>query len=331
MTIDWEPLRAVFRDNQRFVLTSHVRPDADALGSELGLARMLDQYGKQVRIVNASPTPKRLAFLDPGGRVEELGKGIEGAEVLDTDVHVVLDTSATSQLGSLGKVFAKSEAVKVVIDHHASEGNLDAREFKDISASATGLLVYELAGALGYDITEEGATALYCAMATDTGWFRFSSTGGRTMRAGAGLIDAGAQPALLYRSLYEQCTNARMHLAGRVLERITTEFSGKLAHTYVVWDDYGATGADPMDTEDLVNECLKIAGVECALIFIEQRSRQIKVSFRSRGSLDVAAIAESFGGGGHKQAAGAMLAGPVSSARKRILQAFAGALEESRD
>lgn len=329
MKIDWEPLREIIESNQRFVLSSHVRPDADAIGSELAMAGILEELGKSVRIVNPSEIPGSLYFLDPTRRIKKLGDGITPEEIADTDVHIILDTSAWAQLLDVGKVLKKSTAKKVVIDHHFSSDDLGAIEFKDVEAEATGGLVFRMAESLGYEITPEIALPLFCAIATDTGWFRFSSTTGETMRTIGRLIDAGLKPNVIYSQLYEQYSIARIHLAGRVLDRVTLDADGKIGYTWVEQGDFAATNAAPVDTEDLVNECLRIAGTEAAFIAIEQQNKRIKVSLRSRTTLNVAAVAEKFGGGGHKQASGAILPGNLNSAIKEILSALKAALPQS--
>ena len=331
MSIDWQPLRPIIDSHSRFLLCSHVRPDGDAIGSELGMARLLEALGKSVRIVNPSALPETLLWLDPERRVLKIGEGINEAEAADCDVLIVLDTSAWAQLVDLGSVIKRTSAVKVVIDHHVSADDLGAVEFKDPLAEATGALVFQMADALGYPLTPDVALPLYCAIATDTGWFRFSSTTGETMRTVGRLIDLGAQPHLVYEKLYEQASLARVRLAGCVLSRVTLDAGGRLAYTWVKQADYVETGARPADTEDLVNECLTIGGTECAFIAIEQPNKRIKVSFRSRTSLNVAQIAEQFGGGGHKQAAGAILPGPLATARKNVIAALRAALEPSPD
>ena len=284
------------------------------------------QLGKSVRIVNVSPTPRRLAFLDTESLILQYGANATEAAVIDTDVHIVLDTSSWVQLSDVGRALKKSQAVKVVIDHHVSADDLGAVEFKDMEAEATGALICRMAKALGWPLTTPIAEALYCAIATDTGWFRFSSTSSATMRTVADLIDAGARPAPLYEKLYEQYTAGRVRLTGRVLSRVKLDCDGKLASTHVRYDDYAETQSEPADTEDLVNECLGIAGTHCAAIFIEQSNHQIKVSFRSRTDLDVAKVAEQFRGGGHKQAAGAILPGPLADAQAKVLTAMKAAL-----
>lgn len=327
MPIDWEPLRGIIAENQRFVLTSHVRPDADALGSELAMADLLEALGKSVRIINPSASPDTLLFLDPEQRVKKLGENATDEETLDADVHIILDTSAWNQLQSLGGVLKKTTAKKVVIDHHVSSDDLGAVEFKDVKAEATGTLIFRLAKAMEWPITEAVAVNLFCAIATDTGWFRFPSTTSETMRIIGELIDAGAKPAEIYQQLYERHSPARIRLAGCVLSRVTQDCDGKLAYTWVSQADFADTKARPVDTENLVNDCLKIDGAVCAFIAIEQQNRDIKVSFRSRPGVNVAQVAEQFGGGGHKQAAGATLPGPLETAKQRVLTALRAVLK----
>lgn len=329
MAIDWTPLRAIIEDATRFVISSHVRPDADAIGSELGLAFLLETLGKTVRIANPSATPRHLAFLDPTGKVQKLKDGISVAEASDADVHVVVDTSAWQQLPEVEQVLRHSASRKVVIDHHVSGDDLGGLMLKDTSASATGVLIAELADFLGIRPVGAAADALFCAIATDTGWFRFSNTDRRTLERAARLIDDGARPHLLYRELYERSSAARLKLHALVLSRIQYEYEGRLGHTYVLLKDYADTGAHPTDTEDLVNDCLRVEGVECAFILVEQRTGQVKASLRSRGPVDVSRIAERFGGGGHRQAAGATLEGPLADAQARVLEAMKTALDES--
>ena len=326
MPINWEPLRPIIANHQRFVLSSHVRPDADALGSELGMAALLEALGKEVRIVNPSSSPANLLFLDPTQRVKKFGEGMSSAEAHDTDVHMILDTSAWGQLTELGGVIKHTKAKKVLIDHHVSSDDLGALEFKDTTAEATGALIFQLFRFFDVPISKAAADALFCAIATDTGWFRFPSTTSNTYRIAGDLVDAGAQPNLLFQVLYEQTTLSRTKLAGRVLSTVKLDFDGQLAYVTVTQQDFAETGAVPADTEDLVNECLKIAGAKAAFIAIEQATKSVKVSFRSRVGLNVAAIAERFGGGGHKQAAGAILPGPVPSAIAQVLAAIKAAL-----
>lgn len=326
MPINWEPLRPIIAENQRFVLSSHIRPDADAIGSELGMAALLEGMGKTVRIVNPSALPANLLFLDPTQRIKKLNEGITPAEVIDHDVHFVLDTSSWGQLTELGGLFKNTKAKKVLIDHHASSEDLGALEFKDTQAEATGTLIFNLFRFFNAPIPPNAASALFCAIATDTGWFRHPSTNADTYRIAGDLMDAGAKPNMLYQQLYEQASLARTRLVGKVLSSVTLDAAGQLAYVSVTQQDFAETGAVGADTEDLVNECLKIVGTKVAFIAIEQPTKSVKVSFRSRVGVNVAEIAERFGGGGHKQAAGAILPGPLANAITQVLSAVRTAL-----
>jgi bifunctional oligoribonuclease and PAP phosphatase NrnA len=323
MTIHWDPLRPILADHQRYVISSHVRPDADAIGSEIGLARVLQSLGKSVQIINTSPTPPNLFFLDPQREVKQLGAGATAEDVAAAEVHFVVDTSSWTQLSDVGKLMKESNALRVVIDHHASADDLGATEFKDVQSEATGSLIFDLSQALGVDLPTDAANSLFAAIATDTGWFRFAAVTSNTMRIIARLMEFGAKPADIFRELYEQSSIARMHLVGRALAGMTLACNGELAYITVPWSDFKETGAISSDTEDLVNECLKVVGTRGAFIAIELQNGQVKVSFRSRAAgLDVAKIAEQFGGGGHRQAAGATLPGPLPQAVARALEAM---------
>ncbi|QDT38183.1 DHH family phosphoesterase [Stratiformator vulcanicus] len=328
MKIDWEPLRPILEEGEKFILTSHVRPDADALGSELGLAAILEDAGKSVAIVNPSAAPGHLDFLDADGVVHKLGETIDANRVEDADVHIVIDTSAWTQLGDLGTILRRTSAKKVVIDHHVSSDDIGAVEFKDVSAEASGVLVVELADALGFELPKRAAVPLFAAIATDTGWFRFPSTKPSTYETIARLVALGARPEYVYRMLYERKSVGRLRLAGRVLGRIEFAADGRIAYTWVTQADFKDLGAQQADTEDLVNECLTLDGTEAAFIAIEQENGSIKVSLRSRTGLNVAAVAEKFGGGGHRQAAGTVLPGPVDAAVKKALAALLEAVDQ---
>jgi phosphoesterase RecJ-like protein len=321
MSIPWNRFVEIVKSNRRFLLTSHIRPDCDALGSELGLALVLEALGKEAVIVNGQATPPKLAFIDPELRIKTLGDDLSPESLTDFDVMIVLDTSAWVQLGPMANVLRATAGRKLVIDHHVSEDDLGAESFKDPTAEATGRLVLDVAEALGVTITAEMATPLFAAIATDTGWFRFSSTTSRTYRAAAALVDAGAVPADIFRDLYEQDTLGRIRLRGVILSRIVAELDGRLAHTYVRNEDFVNTGALPSDTEDAINIALGIAGTQFAVIFVEQPTGGFKISFRSRCDLDCSKIAEQFSGGGHRAAAGAFVPGSFEEVQPLVLGA----------
>ncbi|MEI8371981.1 MAG: bifunctional oligoribonuclease/PAP phosphatase NrnA [Planctomycetota bacterium] len=325
--IAWSRFVEIVRLHQRFLLVCHVRPDCDALGSELAMAGILESLGKDVLLVNDFAIPPTLTFLDPQNKVKQLGKEVNPEQLADREVILVLDTTAWIQLGKMADVIRQSKAIKVVLDHHVSGDDLGAELFKNTGAEATGRIVIEAADALSVPLTPEIAQPAFTALATDTGWFRFSSTTADTLRLAGRLVDAGAKPDLLYKHLYEHDSLARVKLVGRTLARASTEIGGRLVHTWIERTDFAATGALASDTEDIINLTLTVEGTEVAVILVEQASGQFKLSLRSRSDVDCSRLAEIFQGGGHKKAAGATLDGPLEVARSRVLEAVRAAMQ----
>jgi bifunctional oligoribonuclease and PAP phosphatase NrnA len=326
MPVDWSPFVAFVRRHQRFVLTTHVRPDADGLGSLQALAEALESLGKRVERLIGSEFPPRCDFLDPDNRIQVFNAA--GSHVPQGDALIVLDTGTWNQLADVGPFVQAFTGERVVIDHHATQDDLGATRFVDTGVEATARLAFDAIRALDLPLTKSMATALFAAVVWDTGWFRHSSTTPWTFELGAALVAAGAKPTPIYEALFERESQPGLKLRGRYLERIETRAQGKIAFSFVPFRDYAETGATPHDTEDFIEYPRSIAGVEVALHFIEKRDTDIKVSFRAR-QLNVAKIAEQFGGGGHKLASGATLPGPLDAARDRVLQAVESALQQS--
>jgi bifunctional oligoribonuclease and PAP phosphatase NrnA len=327
MSIHWHRFVELVRSHDRFLITSHIRPDCDALGSELGMALVLEAMAKKVLIVNGQATPPNLQFIDPRRRLKALGRDIQPYELAGCEVLMVLDTSAWAQLGTMADVVRASQAHKLVLDHHVGEDDLGAELFKNPQAEATGRLVVEAAHHLGVRLTPEMATPLFAAIATDTGWFRFGSTTGATFRHGGELVDSGAVPSEIFAALYEQDSLPRLQLRGRILARTQTDLDGRLAYTAALKEDFEATGALPSDTEDVINMTLGVANTEVAVIFVEQPTGGFKLSFRSRTpKVDCNQVAKTFGGGGHKAAAGAFVNAPWPIAEAQVLDVVRAAM-----
>jgi phosphoesterase RecJ-like protein len=319
--IDWTPLADLIETHDRFLVTTHVRPDGDALGSEVGMAGLLRQKGKDVRVVNASPTPPRYDFLDPDGMLfEHYGTKVGPQDLADREVAVILDLSAWNQLGNMADAIRAFPGPRVVIDHHVSEDDLGAIFLKDTAAEATGILVMSAVAALGGTLTREVATGLLTAIAMDTGWFRHTNTRPRTLRSVADLIDSGADIAGVYRALFERNTLGRLRLMGATLSGLRTEDAGRVAYATISREDLSRTGAIPPDSEDLIDFTVSLRGVEVGMLFIEQARGGVKVSFRSRNGLDCSRLAGSLGGGGHRAAAGATLPGTMDEVVDRVLR-----------
>lgn len=307
MNVDWPRFREVIESANNIVLTSHIRPDCDALGSCLGLAGILETLGKKVRIVCGQPVPPNLKFIDPTNRIMCLNEDIQAEDFADADLHIILDTSAWVQLGDMADVIRHSNYKKIIFDHHVGEDDIDAELFKNTTAEAVGRMCVEAAECLGVELTPEISTPIFAAIATDTGWFRFNSVKEVTYETAAKLVKGGAVPSKIYGDLYERETVGRVKLRGTVLARIETELDGRFAHTFILPDDYEKTGAQPTDTEDLINLALEIEGTVFAVIMVGQVDGGYKMSFRSRCNSPANVIAQEFGGGGHKAAAGAFI------------------------
>jgi phosphoesterase RecJ-like protein len=328
MPVDWTPFVALVRRHQRFLLTTHTRPDGDGLGSMLALAEVLRGQGKEVRMVIASTFPPRYRFLDPEARIQQFTPPTDLRQ--QEEVILVLDTGTWNQLASFGPFLRAQPGEKVVIDHHQTQDDLGALRLVDASAEATGRLVFEAISALGVPLPATAADALFVAVAMDTGWFRHSNATARTFALAEKLVAAGARPELLYEHLFEQNSLPRLKLTGLVLERLQVTAGGQVAYTEIRRGDYQETGAMPQDTEDLVNYTRSLAGVEVGLLFMEQPRGGVKVSFRSRARVDVSRLAEQFGGGGHRLASGAVLEVSLEEARARVLQAVHLAVDAAR-
>ncbi|MBN2216647.1 MAG: DHH family phosphoesterase [Pirellulales bacterium] len=325
--VDWNRLARIIGDHRRFLLTTHVRPDCDALGSTLAMALILERLGKEAQIVLGYDVPPNLRWLDRHRRIKELGRDVAREDLGRYDVLMVLDTSAWAQLNHMEQVIRSFAGVKVVIDHHVSTDDLGAESFRDSTAEATGRLVAEAADHLGVGLGEEEATALFAAVATDTGWFRFASVASETYRLASRLVDAGARPDAVYAQLYENETLARLRLFGRVMARAQTDLDGRLIYTWIERADFEATGSLPSDSEDMINTTLSVGGTEGAVILVEQPDGSLKVSFRSRCRMDCAQVAGQFGGGGHRAAAGATIRGKLETVRGQVLDAVRQAMK----
>jgi len=328
MDIDWRPLVEVIQKRSRFLITTHQRADCDAIGSEIALTHILESIGKTVAIVNTDEVPEHIEFMDPDNRIGVLGSTVTMEALRGFEVMIVVDTSAWLQLGRMADVLRAFRGVRVVIDHHVSEDDLGAVVFKDDRAEATGRLILQLAGALGVSLKPEMAEPLFTAIATDTGWFRFASVTAETFTALSRLTAAGACPGKTFSQLFEQHSLARLHLRGRILEHVKPHCEGRLLWSYVSAADFRECGAQRTDTEDSINMLLTVRGVETAVLFVELEPDMTKVSLRSRSDFNVNKIAEKFGGGGHRAAAGISFPGPMIEAQQAILDAMRQGMQD---
>lgn len=302
-----------------FVITTHVNPDGDGIGSELGLGRFLRDQGKNVAIVNSTPTPRNYRFLDPHNEILMFPGPAAHAVMEQADGIFIVDISRWERLGKMQEAVQNHPAVKICIDHHPIYG-----DFADINlvcqeACASGLLVLELLTFMNGTLTPEIAEPLYAAILTDTGAFRFPNTTAATHLAAARLLSAGVCPHRVYEHIYERCSPARLHLLGLVLCNLQYLHCGRLAWAVITQDMLRQTGVEQEETDGFVDIARGIRSVEASLLFIELSDNRVKVSLRSRGNVDVNRFAMQYGGGGHQNASGILLNGPIEKTLQRIL------------
>jgi len=309
------------------LITTHTRPDGDACGSVAAMCEALHTLGKKTQPVFLSEIPEWYAFLLPEKPlVLGADAGLEGVKsslLIEPDLVVILDTNSYNQLPQLTPYLQNSDAPVLVIDHHLTADGLGDVELIDSSAAAAGLILYDFFRYADWQITPEIARSLFVAISTDTGWFQFTNTDSRALGCCANLVERGANPALLHQGLYQNVSLARFKLMTAMLNTLELHLDGRYATQYIRQQDFAQTGATHKDTENLIDECQRIATVETASLFIELADGRIKCSLRSNGTVDVRAIAQKFGGGGHRQAAGARLDGPLENAKRRVFELMA--------
>ncbi len=291
-----------------FFIATHLNPEGDALGSSLVLAAALETLGKKVVVFDRDGVPEFYRFL-PGH--ERIIRSIDGIETSSFNL-LLLDCNTPERAGIEGIAFRFS----AVIDHHETESDFGGIRWIEPHVAATGLMVLSLVDALGVPVTRDMATNLYTAIAIDTGTFRFGNTSAEVLRTAARLADAGAEPAAISASLYETWSEARFHLLRMALQ--TLEIRDGIAFTFVTREMYRATGAGPEDTENFSSFPRIVRTILVSAFFREIDDDYWKVSLRSKGGLNVAALAASFGGGGHKNAAGYFVRAPLDAAKEML-------------
>lgn len=318
-----DPVLDALLHHERFLITTHVRPDGDAIGSQLALGRVLRKMGKEVAMINSDPAPDNLAWLPGVDAVQTFDKGLAQLEqIANADVIVVVDTNGLERIGKVAKPVKGSKALKLLIDHHTEPETWFDHTYARDTASSTGELVYELIVAHDADLIDADiATALYAAILTDTGSFRYSSVTPAVHRIVADLMERGnLEPETLYSALYETKTPEGLRLLGKVLDTLTLRYDGALGYVVVSTRMLQETGASSEETEGFVSYVMSLGTVRVALIFTET-AKGTKVSFRSKGDLHVNGWARAFGGGGHRNASGAFVKKPLGEVVQAVVDA----------
>lgn len=312
-------LAALLVPGRRVCLITHVHPDGDGMGSEVAMVHLLRARGLEAVIANPTPTPARFEFLLaalPG--VDRTAEAVK--EIRRADVIMVLDISDISRLGHLATAVEQCGVPVACIDHHTGEVRLPpGPRIVDAKAAATGELIYLLARELGWEVTRDVAHAIHVAMVTDTGSFRFSNTTPRTLRVAADLLELGADPEEIYLEVYASAPPGRPRLLAETLQTLVIEEENAIAWMTVPLGALERHGVETDDLDGVVEHARAVRGVRLALLFRHVSGGRIKVSFRSVGDVDVAALARKFGGGGHTKAAGAAIVGNLEEVQRAVL------------
>ena len=309
--------------SKRILITTHTKPDGDALGCIVAMSEVLRSLGKEVKTLILSPAPQWYRFiLDE--KIPVLGKDIQLKELKagqygEFDLIIILDTNSPGQLPEFSEYLKQVNTPLLVIDHHRTSDGLGVIELVESDAAATGLIILDLFKHADWSITKKIAEALFVAISTDTGWFQFNNTDSRVFTACSELIQLGAKPSAIYHNLYENFSKERFQIRTIMLNTLELHLDKRCAIMHISQQDFEKSGATYADTENLINETRRINSVDTSALFIELGDGRMRCSLRSKGAVDVGEIAEKFGGGGHKMAAGTFIPGPIEKAKQTII------------
>jgi phosphoesterase RecJ-like protein len=303
------------REHQRFAILSHVRPDGDALGSQLALALSLRKLGKDVRVWNEDGRLEKYSFL---ARAELLGRPPDQAE--DVDVAIALDTAIQNRLGTTLRT-VRSAKIWINIDHHPSNPGYGDLVYIGPTAPATGQILFELIKDQRLPLDSEIAENLYVAISTDTGSFQYPNTTARTFEIAAELVRCGVDVGRISQLTYEHYPRRRIELLRELLATMRFELDGRVASFSLSLKTAAKLGVLPEDNEGLIDHLRAIRGVIVAVFFEELADGKVRISMRSKdAAVDVCAICQKFGGGGHVLASGARVLGTLAEVEERVLR-----------
>jgi phosphoesterase RecJ-like protein len=314
--VDLQAAARMIGESNRILFFLHVSPDGDSIGSTLGMVRSLRQMGKTAIIVGVDPVPPVFRFLAGWDTLFVPWHEVEG----EWDLACFLDCGDLQRVGAAEPVVSRAKR-SLNIDHHLTNAAYGDFNYLDFTAAAAGELAYRILLELKAPIDTEVAVCIYTSLVTDTGSFRYDSTAASTHRIAAELIELGARPYEVASEIFENESLARLALLARVFSTIEIDKSGKVAWIMLSREMLRQTGASDQDAEGLVNHARSISGVEVGLMFREAPDGLIRVGLRSRRTVDVAAVAVKFGGGGHARAAGCTLSGTLEEARQAVVSA----------
>lgn len=323
---DLQRARAFFEAHDEFVLTTHEGADADGIGAEVVLASTLKKIGKKVRILNASETPARFAFIDPDKMVETYD-GKRRSELNADAALVVLDCADENNLGVISDELIPGAKRLFAVDHHEAPKNGGISGYIDVKASSTCEMTVRIAESLGVALDETAARAAYAGIVYDTGSFIYPKTSAETFQTAVKLVQSGVVPNDIYQAMYESASIGALILQKKVLSTLELHCGGRIAFQFMLKSDLQEAEANYDDAEPLINIPLRSKNVEVSILLKESLEGKLRGSLRSKGAINVSAIAQTFGGGGHRTAAGFKCAKGLAETKSEVLQKVSAALE----
>ena len=309
--------RAFIDAHDEFLILAHLDPDGDAVGSCLGLAWALRSLGKKVVLANESQVPSNLRFL-PGSDEIRLARDLDRA----FGAVFVLDCSSLQRLGETALERIAPDARIACVDHHAGSDGFGEPRLVNVDASATAELIVEILDDYGIAVSPEIATCLYTGIASDTGAFRYRNTTPRALHLAARLVDSGADPSRTAEALYGKKSAASLRILGLALASLEARAGGLVSAMTITRAMFDEAQATPEDADGIVQYAQSLEGARLSILIQETAPGEIRISFRSDGTVDVNQVAGRFGGGGHRNAAGARLRGDLAQVRESILTAL---------
>jgi phosphoesterase RecJ-like protein len=306
------------RTRQRFVLSSHARPDGDSLGSQLAMAYALRAIGKDVVVVNADPAPSTLMMF-PGVADIRIAPDAGGS----FDAAIIMECSDLARTGVTGL----DRSFVINIDHHPGNTGYGQINWFDAGAAACAEMVFDLVRALGAPLSLEIATHIYLAVLTDTGSFHYSNISPRTFDVCRQVLEAGVDPVRISRQVFDTNTIGRLKLFGTVMRGMALDATGRIAVLYLDRSIAATTGGEYDDTDGLINQPLTVKAIQAVVFFKHVDGDQYRVSLRSKGDIDIGVIAKTYGGGGHKNASGCTATGGFDALRDAFVEHIEHAID----
>lgn len=325
----WHDIISTINTHERFIISSHMNPDCDALGSELALAEHLKNLGKTVKVINNDPIPATYRFIDPKKKAKKYSSRLHDKIIAEAEVIIVVDASGGwKRLGRPGEVLEKANAVKLCIDHHPDPVDFVDVAVVDTDAAATAQMIYDLLMVMEAKISPRMARAMYAGILTDTGSFRFPKTSSHTHTVAARLFEYGVNPLEIHQKIHEQSSLGRLRVKGYALENLQLAAEGQIAYYGLSQQVMRQYNVSPSDLDGFASLGQEIKGVRVVIYAIEIGQNRVKISLRSDDTVDINQVAVSHGGGGHTAAAGAMLSGNLEKILPQLVAEVETAIKQ---